>query len=269
MLALQSSFDVHLSLPTFWFTTASLAVRELMWAREVRGCFVLRRGWQSLYLLLSDRILFDLQLLYLWSNDLNPLAEAALTVPPLPGLLKERGKSDSVQVHLCLDFECMFHARSHTHTGTHLSIKWCSVYIYMYCTSHTAYTCADIHTIYSIHTLHLKFGLGPCYKLQLASAEVNIFHCLSLSPSPALLQDGCLLAAHITEPYKRQLKRMCYTDSVWGERVERERKEKWEGTWVRETEREKEREEVCEGKCTAPPLLQNHDWYCVYWSLLQ
>lgn len=63
MLWLWSSFDIHLSLPTFSFTTASLAIRELLWAREVRGCFVLSRDWQPLYLLLSDRILFDLQLL--------------------------------------------------------------------------------------------------------------------------------------------------------------------------------------------------------------
>lgn len=52
---------------------------------------------------------------------------------------------------------------------------------------------------------------------------------------------------------------MCNTNSAWGEREERERKEKLEGRGVRETERKKEREEVCEEKCTAPPLLQNQD----------
>lgn len=85
---------------------------------------------------------------------------------------------------------------------------------------------------------HLESGLGLCYTTNWCWSE-----CVSLplSPSPALLQDGCLLAAHITELYKRQLKRMCYTGSAWRERVERERKAKWEGTWVREREREKER----------------------------
>lgn len=91
VLVLCLSFNVHLSLPTFWFTIASLDVRKLLWAREVRGCFDLRHGWQSLYLLLSDRILFDLQLLHvfcLWSNNLSQLIESAFTVLRLPGLLK-------------------------------------------------------------------------------------------------------------------------------------------------------------------------------------
>lgn len=95
------------------------------------------------------------------------------------------------------------------------------------------------------------------FVIQAASSELNMFNFLFSTPSPALLQDVCLLAAHITEPYKRQLKRMCNTNSAWGEREERKKREiGGEGS---ERDRKKEREEVCEEKCTAPPLLQNQD----------
>lgn len=86
--------------------------------------------------------------------------------------------------------------------------------------------------------------MAVAFVIQAASSELNMFNFLFSTPSPALLQDVCLLAAHITEPYKRQLKRMCNTNSAWGEREERERKEKLEGRGVRETERKKERKYV-------------------------
>lgn len=114
-----SSADVHLSLPTFWFTTASLAVRELLWVREVRSCFVLRHGWQSLYLLLSDRILFDLQLLtvfYLWSNWPQPTGRECFNNPTLPSLLPTLTTWLSV---------CFTHRPTRVHT---LSILACMCY---------------------------------------------------------------------------------------------------------------------------------------------
>lgn len=81
MLALWSSFDVHLSLLGFWFNAASLTVRELLWAGEVSSSFVLSWAWQSLCLFLSDNILFDLKLLHifeLWSDDPSPLSKGLL-----------------------------------------------------------------------------------------------------------------------------------------------------------------------------------------------
>lgn len=202
-----------------------------MWSRQVRGCFVLKWGWQSLYLLLSDRILFDLQLhsvFYLWSDDLSPREQAALTAPPLPL---------SVQLHLA----CFMH-NTHTHTVFPSSKSGCIQALHM--CSHVQHRIYITHT----HTVHLKSGLGP--------------RCTTRSVS-SLLQDGCLLSNTL---HKRQLKGMCDTGCVW-ERESRDKKKSENETgheWA-----SRKREKVYKGECTAPPLLHNHDWYCVYWSLLQ
>lgn len=102
-----------------------------------------------------------------------------------------------------------------------------------------------MHTQSLISTYtHRTWSLSPALAEQPASAEVNIHQCLTL----AHLQDGCLLAAHITEPHKRQLKRPCYTGSVWGERVERKRERGNERghEWGRQKKRKKERKYVRE-----------------------
>lgn len=67
-LLLGESLNIFLSLPTSWFNIASLVVRKLLWARQVRSYFVLRRAWQSFYLLLSDRMLFDLELFHFFQS---------------------------------------------------------------------------------------------------------------------------------------------------------------------------------------------------------
>lgn len=85
------------------------------------------------------------------------------------------------------------------------------------------------------------WSLAVAFVIQAASSELNMFNFLFSTPSPALLQDVCLLAAHITEPYKRQLKRMCNTNSAWGEREKREKeKRNWRGgEWERQKERKR------------------------------
>lgn len=184
---LLSSFNAGLSLPAFWFTIASLVVRKLLWTREVRGCFVLRHCWQSLYLLLSDRTLFDLQLLCvfcLWSNNLSPqeVRESTLKVPPLQGLLKVWGNRSYVLVGVSAMFQAWsnthFHKClcAHTHTHTLLSFALCS------------HTCWHTHIHNTIqYTAHAHCAWSLALALPIANTEVNMFHYLSLSLSPVFL----------------------------------------------------------------------------------
>ena len=125
---------------------------------------------------------------------------------------------------------------THTHTGTE-----CAVYMYtLHMSWHT-----PTHNIQYTHThthTTLKSGLGPSLHNKLV-AEANVFRrlCLRLL---LFYRTVSFSSSTSQSPYKRQLKRMCYTGSVWGERRERERekrREKWEGTRVREAERERER----------------------------
>lgn len=159
------------------------------------GCFVLRQGWQPLYLLLSDRIVFDLQLLRVFrlcSNDLSPQTEAAPAAPPLPGFLRKVwGKCGGVQMCVVVFvLDCVFIAWPNTHTCTR-------------CTYADTIRTHDVQC--SIHPLRLKFGLGPCYTASECWSEY-----ISLPPSQSLssplVQSACLLAAHITESPQTAIK---------------------------------------------------------------
>lgn len=148
-------------------------------------------------------------------------------------------------------FACISYV--HTHTGTE-----CAVYMY------TLHMCwhTPAHNIQRTHTHYLEVWPRPL-ATQLAGCRSECVR-PALSPSAALLQDGCLLAAlHHRAPTNGNLNG-CATLVLYGERdereSEREKKREMRGDMSEGgREREKEREEVCEGKCTAPPLLQNHD----------
>lgn len=131
------------------------------------------------------------------------------------GILTSIGYSYSLTV--C---ECIL-----AHSSTHTQLQYI---ITDYCTLLCFWSLAFL-----IHLSVLLNTANPEYS--------SLFLCLFLS-----LRGWVSFTQLTSQPYKRQLKGMCYPNSVW---------------------RERECSETVKHHLSSP--FQNDDWYRVYWSLLQ
>lgn len=209
MSASRPSFDVHLSLPTFliWRCIAGRQGADVGQRGEGLLCSEARLT-VSLSPPVRQNTVWSaaspcLLSLVKWPQPAPLLAEGGFALKA-PLYSRARWRSGGVRVHLgCLVLyvSCVVrHSRTvrtysyfsafacisyvHTHTGTE-----CAVYM------HTLHMCwhTPAHNIQRTHTHYLEVWPRPL-ATQLAGCRSE---CVppALSPSAALLQDGCLLAA--------------------------------------------------------------------------